>query len=322
MNPAFAAYTPRVKPTNYDALSLKAGCVADTGNDFFGVRAFDQVCVAPHDEDSEVFNRLDTVSYSRGPSTKGDPTKPFLASWAAWVATQGIRVGKFQTVVPPANGDGDASALWPTTTPTRLTHAWDALGLLHIAIQQTATTIKVRYYTDDEGNIQEWNWSGKYPAAVYSGLVDKGDAPSGSIAIYYLRPERPYVVYARFSAEGYANERVVMPELHIALARLIGAEALADGRIALYAVDTPGRDVTLYSPVYKVTAADAVGLDVNLDGGLVFGAAVFAPVTTEGATLDITLDSGLVFDATVAASEPADGATLEIGFESGEVSTA
>lgn len=47
MNRALAAYTPRVKALNYDALRSILGCQNISGNDIFATSAFTQVCVAP-----------------------------------------------------------------------------------------------------------------------------------------------------------------------------------------------------------------------------------------------------------------------------------
>lgn len=321
MNFSFSPYTPRVKPLNYDALSLKAGCEADSGNDFFDVLAFDQVCVAPHNADNYGFTEPDTVSYARGPRDAGDTHKPFTTGWAAWVATAGIRIGKLSYVVPPANTEGVASALYPTTKPTKLSIAFDRFALLHMAIQKTSTTVEVKWYSDNAGTVATASWTGISCVLFFPGLSAPREEGS-SVVAYYLRADRPNVLFARFADEGYATERTVMPAMRVNLTRLIGITALPDFRAALRAVDALGRDVTLYTPAYSVLVREAATLATSFESGLVFNAAVPAPDQAENATLAISFATGLVFDATVAAALPADGGELNIEFDSGEVSTA
>jgi hypothetical protein len=318
MNSAFSAYTPRVRPLEYDSLTAKAGCETDSGNDFFGVLAFDQVCIAPHDEEDYNFTQPDSTSYAQGPATPGVQTKPFLTVWTAWFATAGVRIGKVgQTISDTA---GDASALYPTlTTATKLSAAFDRLGLLNIAIQKTATLIEVKYYSDTAGTIATTSWSGYSCVLFNAGLLTRLDPSedTGGVVAYYLRTERPNVIFARFADEGYATERTVMPELRIELTRLIQF-SISDNKAVLRAIDALGRDVTLYSPQYSVKPADLAVAPVS---GLYFAAGVDAPDQSDNSVLAIAPVSGVYFDATVEPGiQPEDAATLAVAPHSGEYS--
>lgn len=321
MNKSFAAYTPRSRPLEYDAILGRSGCEAESGATYFGLKAPERLCVSPHDDSSVIFNQPPTVSYSYGPATKGVQSKPFLTSWAAWVGTVGIRVGKYSRVTPPANLLGDLSALYPTAQPAALSHAFDDEGLVAIAIQKTSTTIELKWYTGHGGENSVATWTGNSPALLNSSLVLHGDPAAAGLVCYYLSPANPRVLYARFGVEDFAVERIIVPELRLPLARLINA-ASYDTKVLIYALDPVGRDVTLTTPRHAATDAAAFGLEVALDGGSVFVTAVDAGVAeTSACTLDIGAPAGQVYSPLIepAVSPPAESVSLSVALVGGEV---
>lgn len=321
MNKAFATFTPRVRPLEYDAIAGRDGCEPESGNDFFGLRAFEELCVSPHDADSLVFAQPATASYSFGPYDKGVPIAPFLTQWSVWVATAGVRAGKVGLVVPPANGTGEASALYPATTPTQITHAWSSEGLLAIAIQKDATHIELKQYDDATGaDIDTYTWEGVSPALFYTGHVVRGDDAPGLVC-YYLKASDPTILYARFERDLYAEERIILPSVRVPLARLVGA-ASYDTKVLLYALDDRGRDITLTTPRHPATSADAATLDTAFVSGNVYEVGVEAGVVgLDAATLDIAAPFGQVYDPLVepTAPPPAEASSLSVAFVGGEV---
>lgn len=303
----------------YDAIAGRSGCEPESGNAFFGLKAFEELCVATHDATSAVFNQPDTVSYSIGPGNKGDPVTPYVTLWSVWVATAGVRVGKVGPVTPPANTTGEASALYPTSKPDAITHAWDAEGLLAVAIQKTPTTIELKRYDDATGeDIDTFTWTGVSPALFYTGLVIKDGR--GQLVCYYLQAGSPTLLYARFESESYAVEHIIMPSLRVPLARLVGVSS-HDTKVLLYALDDRGRDVTLTSPRHEAYFADAATLGVGLVDGQVFSLGVTTGlVATDKATLDIGKPSGQVFSPLISpAPPPADLMSLSVALVGGEV---
>lgn len=319
MNKSFATYTPRVRPMVYDAIAGRSGCEPESGNAFFGLKAFEELCVANHDATSAVFNQPATVSYSIGPGNKGDPVTPYVTLWSVWVASAGVRVGKVGPVTPPANTLGDPSALYPTEKPTAITHGWNSEALLAIAIQKTPTAIELKRYDDTSGDIDTFTWTGVSPALFYSGLVVKDGR--GQLVCYYLKPESPAVLYARFESDDFTEEQVVMPSLRVPLARLITVSS-HDTKVLLYALDDRGRDVTLTSPRHEAFFTDAATLDVGLVDGQVFELGVTAGlVATDKAALDIGAPSGQVFSPLIdpAPPPPGDAMSLSVALVGGEV---
>lgn len=323
MNKSFSAYTPRPRPLDYDAILGRDGCEPESGNSFYGLLAFEELCVAPHSATSAVFNQPATVSYSLGPYYKGIPQEPYVTMWSAWVATAGIRVGKVGPVVPPANTTGELSSLYPEATPSALTHAWDASGLLAIAIQKTADTIELKHYLDTSGtNIGTYTWAGQSPALFYTGLVVKADPAASPLVCYYLKAaDGGKTIYARFSADAWATEQIIIPTLRIGLARLISATSYG-AKVQLFALDTQGRDVTLTTPQHAVGGLDAATLAVALAGGNVYVVAQdFGLAGTDKATLDIAAPFGQVFEPLTDPTDPppAEKASLSVAFIGGEV---
>lgn len=321
MNKSFATYTPRVRPMEYDAIAGRDGCEPESGNDFYGLRAFEELCVAAHDADSLVFGQPATASYSFGPFYKGIPLW-FNTEWSVWVATAGVRAGKVGKVTPPANGLGEVSNLYPETAPTHITHAWSGEGLLAIAIQKDEDTIELKQYDDATGtDIDTYTWEGRSPALFSAGLVVKGeDAPSGLVC-YYLKAEDPRILYARFERDLYAIERIILPSVRVSLERLIRATS-HDTKVLLYALDDRGRDITLTSPRHPITDSDSATLDVALVGGDVFVVGVEAgSIGLDAATLDIGAPFGQVFSPLIAPVDPppTEAVSLSVAFVGGEV---
>lgn len=315
---AIQSFSPRVHPINYDALVARDGCEAESGFNFFGILAFNRICLFRHDSGNYAFTQPDTVSYAIGPEQTGVSSKPFLTVWTAWVGSFGIRIGPIGRITPPANSEGSASALYPATIPAKLSHAFDDNGLLAIAIQKDETTIELKRYTNTEGTEATVQWTGKSAVLWYSGEALRGDPAQYDVACYYLRADQPTKLYGRFSSEGYATEHVIMPDLRAAPERLIGVTVL-HSVAQLRFIDALGRDGTLYSPVYAVAVREPATLDLSFDNGLVFAAAVAGPEQDENATLAISFANGVYFDAVVeTANQRDDGAaTLDLAFDGG-----
>jgi hypothetical protein len=304
VNKSFQTFTPRVRPLEYDAIEGRTGCEPESGNTFYGLKAFTELCIALHDSSSPVFGRPATVSYALGPYYKGIPQFPYTSVWAAWVATEGVRVGKFSHVVPPANTTGEPSNLYPTTKPTQITHGWNAEGMLAIAIQKTPTTIELKRYDDTSETVSTFNWNGVSPALFYAALVVKNPPTPGGLVCYYLNPDSPKVVYARFEADNFATERIIMPEVRVPLARLIGTTSHG-AKLVLYALDDQGRDVTLTTPVHPPAPHEAMSLDVTfVDGAVLFLAVDGGTFDEDAATLDISAPFGQVLHPLIDPGEP------------------
>jgi len=293
---------------DYDAIVGREGCEPESGNEWYGLLPFTELCVWPHDKESEIFTQPATVSYSIGPDQRGNQTKPYFTSWAVWVGTIGVRVGQADHVDPPANDLGENSSLYLKVKPEELTHAWNGKGDLAIAIQKDKDNIELKQYVDDAGTIATYAWRGRSPVLYYSGHVLHGDPSEGQLVCYYLHPEMPRVLYARFESEGFATERIVMPALRLGLAQLINVvtieDALIGGKVALYALSVRGRDVTLTTAEHIPTFAESAFLGIGFgdlngdpgeDGG-VYHVTIDTPeiLVVDQAKIDIKVDGGTI----------------------------
>jgi len=292
MNKSFATYTPRPRPMEYDAIAGRDGCEPESGFDYYGLKAFDEMCVFPHDPTSKIFNQPPTVSYSFGPQTSGNATKPFLTGWAVWVATVGVRVGKTSYVVPPSNGLGSASTLYPNEKPSELTHSWNVNGDLAIAIQKDAETIELKI------NASTFSWLGRSPALFYSGHVVHGDPSDlGQLVCYYIKPTTSTTtLYARFEVEAWAIEHIIMPSIRVPIVRLINASSI-ESKLHLFAIDDRGRDVTLTTPLHPALFdKDKANILVEMVQSAIYVLAVDVGVLAlDKAKITMSLPSGKVF---------------------------
>ncbi len=315
---AFQSYTPRPHPISYDSLENEIGCQPLSGTDVFSLKAFDLFCVAEHDPESPIFSQDPLVTYCAGPfEPAGD--RPFRYLWSFWVATAGIRAGKVGLVTPPADDLGVASDLYPSTTPTDLSAAFDRDGFLNLAIQKSAATIEIKAYTSEEGNTITASFTGYAPLLFYTGLAFSGtEGVEDDVVCFYLLAEKPLSLFARFRRENYATQYVIHSDLPKPLARLIAAQVV-DREVQLYALDKQGFDITLHSPEYAVDAGhEESTLDVAVDSGAYVETAVAETADTDFAELTISIDAGNYFDAIVnAPSITPDEATLSIAIAGG-----
>lgn len=321
---AFQTFTPRVRRLVYDSLRQDLGCQDLIGTSRFSTLAFSRICVFDHDTGSELFNRTDLVGYAFGPFNTGSPP-PWDARWAAWVATVGIRVTKASFITPPADTTGVASSLFPEVTPSplKVTIGFTSKNQMGIAIQKAENGgIQIKWFKSSEGDIGSVSFSGVSPVLFGNPLVFRSlDTTEADLVLYYLRPEVPTSIFARFERDDFSVERIINANLPVDIVRLIISEA--DGRKQkLYAIDSIGRDVTFTSPEYILKFTDdKVDLTVTIDSGDYHLSAV--PLTVSGnnrAVLTVSIDSGEYDDVIVepGAALSGDAGSLTISIDSGE----
>lgn len=315
---AFQSYTPRVRFLQYNSMGALGGCQPESGTTILSLLAFDQICIFTHDDEDPDFVQPDTVSYSIGPFTPGDPT-PFRSTWTAWLGSDGVRIGKVGPVVPPADTTGVASALVPVIQGLKVSHAFNGDGLLSIVVQRDANFSEVFWYTSDAGATTSLVFYGQSPVLFFTGLLHHGDPNLADVALLYLKSENPTRLYVRFRSESYATEHLLMPDLGATPSRLIGASAEGD-QMRLRFIDTLGRDVTLKSPSYAILIDDSTQCTISFDSGTVGAAAVRAELDPDGSKVTVSFDGGVVFSAAVELDTalPQEKANSTVSFENGE----
>jgi hypothetical protein len=319
---SFQTYTPRVRRLAYDALITDLGCQAITGSQFGASKPFERICIIEHDAGSAIFAQSDLVSYAVGPLNTGD-FPIWVTPWAAWVASAGIRVGKFASITPPANNLGVVSSLFPTLSPPpkKVTIGFTSIGQIGIAIQKNETSIQVKWFKSAAGDFGDQTFSGVSPLLFGNSLLSVSDETGANdLVLYYLRPEIPRSLFARFERDNFNIEHLVHSNLPIELGRLISTKAVADKQ-ELYALDSLGRDVTFYSPAYTVSSTgDKETLDTSIYRGAYGLSSIPALINTgNAATLSLAVVSGSYNDIIVEPATPlsGDAQSLSIAIESG-----
>lgn len=330
MNHGIQSFTPTVHPLYYDALTARQGCDGEIGIDVLGSLHFDQSCVFSHDADNFRFTQERNVSYQVGPQTTAQ-ANPQLTTWTAWIggngagAGLGIRIGQVGVIAPPASTLGVLSGLFPVLPAgtVSLTHAFDSIGFLHLAVESVPPGfIHLRYYTSASALVapSDTSFAGISPVLINLANVD----PSGGagVACYYLKPEIPFTLFARFSQDAFATRYAVSPALRVNLTKLISIRSVGN-LVKLYAVDDLGRDVTLTSADYALEFSEPSLLGVNLVSGFMGVIAVLADAGGDNSSLGIGLVSpigGRMIDATAETSVISeDQSVLGVNVEAGEM---
>lgn len=325
------SYTPVGLPfSNYDSLASRLGSDSVSGIDYSGWLAFTSLTVAHHDPNSPIFNQPDTVSYSLGPAVQGSSVHSFNYTWAAWVATLGVRDGQFAAIVPPSDNLGFVSNLYPNTKPSKIAHAFNNAGLLAMAIPAPGQTefIQLKRYTDNTGTTASMDFAG-YSAILFNSCVWDSSIPSQSgLVCLYLRSELPNTIFGRFESDSpaFGIEHQLMPDIRATPERLIGV--IREGqKQALNYIDNLGRDCSLVSPDYaSIVNVDHSTINTAITGGRIINQTIYAPAITpdDKASFSVALIKGLIYDATIMPSATTgitDSATIAYALIGGSINT-
>lgn len=317
---ALQSWSPRARPLDYDSLQQDIGCQDAYGTAVFSVLPFSRICIAEHLTGS-IFDRLDTVSYARGPLNTGD-VLPWITSWAAWVSSSGVRVAKLPFITLPANGTGTASAFYGTSKPPKVSINFASNGQIALAIQKTTQSIEIKWFKDSSGiNIGAATFLGTSGVLFQTGLIPHDeDGIQNDLAVYYVRREVPRTIFVRVKRDDFATEYVLNQNLQADISQLLAVEAQG-AKIVLYGRDDIGRDITLYTADYRfVIDGDNSTLRVSFYRGRYNHSAVTKTTATHKTTLHISVASGSYDDPIQEPASPLslEPATLNLSVYSGE----
>lgn len=321
MNKSLQSWTPRARPLSYDSLQQDIGCQDARGNTIFASKPFTRICIMEHTAaQSSVFNRSDQISYTIGPAQTGD-AMPWPTTWAAWVASAGIRIGKIPSITLPSNGLGSPSSLYPTLRPSKVSIGFTSNAQMALAVQKTSESIEIKWFADGTGsNIGTVSFLGVSPALFNNGVVHvSDDAGETDLVLYYLRSEAPRKIFARFERESFGVEHVVHDNLQTNVTSLI-ANVRQGRKHVLYARDATLRDITLSTTEYIPTMdGEAAGLSIYIDRSWYRESAVELSLTEE-MTLEIGIVRGQYSDVIEQPASPLSGdkATLTLSILAGQ----
>lgn len=262
-----------------------------------------------------------------GPAVTGGAVHPppWNTKWAAWISDNGIRVGQSALVVLPNNQGGSPSALWSNNpTATQIALGFDPAGLIAIALQTDATTIKVRWFTDPSGVFDQAEFNGFSPAFISNAPVAVSDEPNyPDLALYYLKEETPRVIYVRLERDSFATEYQINSDLQANMSALINGY-ISGGMGVLYGRDSVGRDVTLKTAPYSIQLHDDSKLSVSILHGNYSASAKSASIsaTTHREELSVSIVSGIYSMPVVSPPSALSGdeGQLTVGFIGGNYS--
>lgn len=145
----------------------------------------------------------------------------FATEWSAWIATDGVRLGKYAagTITPPTTGYGFLSDMFSSAPDTKhISLAFDQTGYEVIAWQHDTTTAKVRKKTS--GVVTTYEFTGNDPVLFYNGTVAVDARLDGSsdVVCYYRKPGES-IIFARYQRDAFGVEYKAagVPFLPIAL---------------------------------------------------------------------------------------------------------
>lgn len=302
MNRSLDPYSPRVRPLQYDALKNRRGCQTITGTQRFGLMPFSRICLGRAEDFTPTeripYQKPRTVSYAAGPVTAGVlEAHKYTTRWAAWVASAGIRVGKFSSITPPADSSGEVSALFPTTKPTHLSLGFNRAGLMAIAIQADDTNITIKRFTDTGGTVATKEFSGTSPILWNDWLTyyDLDDPAGYDLVCYYLKSGAPGTLFARFERDGFTAEYTIHTGLPADIGYLLSADVFESFREQLLGIAPDGKYITFTSDQYFLHKTEVLADETSMDGGLYFLSVYdqdLSPANDDVSTLTVAMTGG------------------------------
>lgn len=168
----------------------------------------------------------------------------FSARWTFWFSDSGVRMGKFSSVMPPANGRGQACEVFGDELANHLSACFDQDSRPVVAVERNDGAVEVRRF--QSGTETRFIWEGRQPQLYFNRevLYYSGDS---DVVCFYLKADNR-TIYARMQRDNFSVE-YVMNEMHCNLATLEEAETAAN-KVRLYARTDGGRVVTLLSREY------------------------------------------------------------------------
>lgn len=322
MNTALQSYTPLARPLNYDSLVLQEGCQVESGIKHYAAEGFDILCIQNHDPNPGLFSQSGLISFQVGPTALNSVEPSHNLIWTAWQGSAGIRFGIVGPVILPQDDKGALDTLIPAAQTTKLTHAFNKLGRMALAIEEPLSFgrfIRLSRFTDSSGTIATINFAGYQPLLYNTWNLDKGPAAQAGLVCYYLRAGHKSI-YARFEQDDFGVEVEVLPDMRVELAGMLSIDSIA-GKVRILGIDTLGRDATIRSAIYGQTlGVDNSTLALLLSSGGILEVAIQVTLEADKCTTGTILKSGSVTDVTADAPDlDPDNSTYDINLDSGEI---
>lgn len=199
------------------------------------------------------FARFD-VAYQWGPvNLRITQSATFATRWAAWIASDGVRLLKNATdgdIFPPDTSQGFLCDLFTAAPATdRISLAFDQTGYEVIGWQHDATNIKVRKKTG--AVITTYTFAGKDPVLFFNGIVAIADRLDGDsdVVCYYRKPGES-VIFARYQRDNFGIEYKAAGVPFLPILLLFADHNEADRTFSVHYIDNGWRQCSAVCNAY------------------------------------------------------------------------
>lgn len=266
--------------------------------------------------------------------------------WAAWVASAGIRVGRWTgQVLDDVTGARDKLFI-SGERPAKLSICFDTYNREVLAIQRDPANIRVRYFTQSDiqdspisadmdtitvddttitadnsssGSLVglESNFAGKSPILFFNGITSI-DPNHKDVIVFYLKDDK-VTIYCRFLADGFLVESIINGGLPINLVALLKADLIVIGGsnfLGIWALTDDGRQVFMRSERYAPEFVDALTPDQTIDDGTYVNPPS-TPTLHDDLTSDVVLHGSDYTPTILSNAAPPDALTVDATIASG-----
>lgn len=243
------------------------------------------------------------VDYCDGPATYGAAEAfPRSTRWAAWVASDGVRMGQRSIVRAPADLQGSPSHVFPATRGVSIGLAFDGVGREITCLGAADGTFQIGH--DAAGGLAIYGpFTGTTPKPFQTLQLER-DASLGDVAVFYVKPATdPGKIFLRLQRDNYATEYTLNADTERPVERIQKVDTAEKYFLRLYGRTKTGIQVRLtsraYDPFPMLASDPGAAIQAEATGGSYFLVVVSGgSVSDPGAAIQ-TLATGGAYTAVV-----------------------
>lgn len=261
-----------------------------------------------------------TIDFCDGPLFLSIPQDDqYTTRWAAWQATDGIRIARRDSIARPDGLVGTLTGLYDGETVERLSLCFEQNAKPVIAVERSGGVIEVRRFVG--ASPVSFFFAGKTPLMFYNGVLVAASGDSDAVCYYLddagtqvlMRVQRDNFATEYVVAEGWASPLMAINKVDRKLSSVfIWGYRQADNR-------KDSRQVVLCSGQYGSwpnRGLDSAGLSVSFASGVYYSTVVGLENNSEDSTISIGFLDGAYQSIVVSDSED-DAGVSSVTFESG-----
>lgn len=243
-----------------------------------------------------------------------------MVTWAAWISETGTRYGKFSSITLPDNNGGFPFPGLTLTTGNQVSIGFTS-DALPAAVVENDGQITLSILTDTAGGFTLHSWSGVSPSIFSNWQVYWSDEAGGDdLVCYYLDPNRPDSIFARFQRDAFNVEYTINQALPARIVLLGASQTDGFNTQILLAETSDGNNATLTTepyPLFMQPDNETLGAEIVPGGAYFVRVAAFSEPDTIGNVLGVSLTSGLLTALIPKSTTDTIGCTLGASLSSG-----